>query len=281
MQMIPETWLDGDENAILDFRYTPTSRLDWYFDHHVTAFGSNEERQAAMARAAAPEGGEHPLRIHYEPTYGSCTKLIADVGRERYGVDMSPLAELVRWADIIDAARFPSAEAATDRDEPVLQLAAVVEANGDGPFLKNVVPRLLTRPAIEVARDPDLVALWKPLAAAQEAFVQRVRAQGTVLGRVVLVDLSDAPVEAAAKFVTYALYPRCTYSVTVTRGKQHCKISVGYNPWCGEPRQHDIASICRRYEGGGHPVVGAASFPLADLPRAREVARTIARELDA
>src|SRR5277367_3018661 len=34
MQMIPEAWLDGAENAILDFRYTPSKKLSWYFDHH-------------------------------------------------------------------------------------------------------------------------------------------------------------------------------------------------------------------------------------------------------
>src|SRR6185369_6856920 len=44
MSTIPEAWLDGDENAILDFRYTKSDRLSWYFDHHVTGFGSPEER---------------------------------------------------------------------------------------------------------------------------------------------------------------------------------------------------------------------------------------------
>src|SRR5690242_15620913 len=59
MSMIPEEWLDGDENAILDFRYTPSKRLSWYFDHHITGFGSAEERQTAVGTAVpvAPPGG--------------------------------------------------------------------------------------------------------------------------------------------------------------------------------------------------------------------------------
>jgi len=281
MSMIPEAWLDGEDNAILDFRFTPTERLTWYFDHHITAFSSTEERDAALLRGQEPKPGGRPLHIFYDAAYGSCTKLIADVARERFGVENQTLNDLVRWADIIDAARFPSAEAAIDRTEPVLQLASVVEHHGDGPFLKNAVPRLLERPVGEVARDPDFAELYRPLAAAQEAFIARVKKNGEVMGRVVLVDLTDAPLEGGAKFATYALYPQCVYSVTLTRAKQHCKISVGYNPWCGQERRHDIAAICRRYEGGGHPVVGAASFPLSEMTRAREVARSIARELDA
>ena len=274
MSTIPEGWLDGAENAILDFRYTRSTKLSWYFDHHITAFGSAEEQREALASS------DKAHRVFYEPTYGSCTKLIADVASAQFGVESTALASLVAWADIIDAARFPTAEAAVDREEPVLKLASVVEHHGDGPFLKDIVPRLLERPLDEVAREPNIAELFRPLAAARETFIRRVKQVGTLMGNVVLVDLSDAPIDAAAKFVTYALFPTAMYSVTVTRQKQHCKVSVGYNPWCGKERRHDIAALCRRYEGGGHPVVGAASFPLAEITRARAAALAIARELD-
>ncbi len=29
---------DGDENAIVDFKYAATERLTWWFDHHESAF---------------------------------------------------------------------------------------------------------------------------------------------------------------------------------------------------------------------------------------------------
>ncbi len=277
MQMIPPGWLDGAENAILDFRYTPSKRVTWYFDHHVTSFGSAEERDAAIAGASGASDGRP--QVFWEPTYGSCAKLIADVSAARFGVDMSPLADLTGWADVIDSARFPSADAATSPDEPVLQLAGVIEHHGDGAFLNAMVPRLLERPLLEVAAAPDMQALWAPIRASREAFTRRVEASAEVRGPVVLVDLTDAPVDVAAKFVTYARYPACVYSVMLTRHKQHYKLSVGYNPWCGTPRGHDIAAICRRYDGGGHPAVGACSFPLNAADRAREAVRVIAEEL--
>jgi hypothetical protein len=276
MQVIPEAWLDGADNAILDFRYTPSKRLGWYFDHHVTAFGTEEERDAALH--PGPSANEE-RRVYWEPAYSSCAKLIADVSRDRFGVDMSPLTELIEWADVIDAARFPSAEAATSPDEPVLQLAAVIEHHADGPFLTAIVPKLLQATPTEIAKEPAMQALWAPIRASRAEFAGRVERAAEVRGRVVLVDLTDAPLDVAAKFVTYARYPECAYSVMLTRNKQHFKLSVGYNPWSGVPRTHDIAAICRREGGGGHPAVGACSFPLSAEARAREVARSIAEEL--
>lgn len=280
MQVIPEAWLDGDESAILDFRYTPSLRLSWYFDHHITGFGSSDERDKALAGSAEIGSRQARPQVHYDPTYGSCSKLIADVATRTFGVDVRGLDELIRWADIIDAARFASADAATNMDEPVLQLAAVVEHHGDGPFLNAIVPRLLARPLSEIARATDLQALWAPIRAMREAFVTRVRRGAQVKGQVVCVDLSDAPLEVAAKFVTYALFPTATYSVTLSRNKQHYKLSIGFNPWSGNARAHDIASICRRYDGGGHPAVGACSFPLSAGARAREIAATVVNQLN-
>jgi len=159
-------------------------------------------------------------------------------------------------------------------------LASVVEHHGDGPFLASIVPRLLERPVRDVAMSPDIQALFRPLLAAQENFIRRVSKGSKRIGRVVFVDLSDASIEAAAKFVTYALNPESMYSVVLLRGRQHFKLSIGYNPWCGAERLHDISVICRRYGGGGHAAVGAASFPLAALEDAKKAAAAVANELN-
>ena len=53
------------------------------------------------------------------------------------------------------------------------------------------------------------------------------------------------------------------------------KVSVGYNTWAKHPREHNIAQICERYGGGGHPVVGAISQAPDQITRVREVGREI------
>ena len=277
MQTIPEGWLDGEENAILDFRYTASKRVGFYFDHHITAFGSPAERDQALA--AHHDDGSRP-QVHYDPTYGSCAKLIADRARERFGVDMSKHDELIRWADLIDSARFESAAAATSADEPVLQLAAVIEVHGDGPFYNAMAPRLLEEGLAAVCKSADVQAKWAPIRAQREAFLERVRETAEVEGRVVVADLSSAPADVGAKFVSYALYPETAYSVTLTRAKQHFKISVGHNPWSGQARTHDISAICKRFGGGGHPAVGAFAYPLTQLEEARAALVTVTRELN-
>jgi len=95
MSMIPEAWLDGDENAILDFRYTKSSRLTWFFDHHVTGFGSVEEQNQALEQHAS----NGPTRVFYEPTYTSCTKLIADIAAKHFDVSCKNLEPLITWAE--------------------------------------------------------------------------------------------------------------------------------------------------------------------------------------
>jgi hypothetical protein len=267
--------LAGDDNAILDFRFSPSPKLTWYFDHHVSAFPGKDDRAAYDAAVR----DERSRRMFHDGGYGSCTKLIADVGQQRFGLDVQETQELVRWADMIDSAAFPSAEMAVSRKEPVLHLMTVVEHKGNDAFLESMVPRLLTEPFEDVARAKDISEAYAPLAAQHEAFVDLVKRHAELEGPVVIVDLSPVVVDVAAKFVTYALWPESAYSVVLSRSSSKCKISIGYNPWAPIPRKHNIATICERHGGGGHPVVGAISLPADDVKKAQELTRMIAEEL--
>jgi hypothetical protein len=264
--------LCGDENAILDYRFSPSNNLQWYFDHHVSAFGAPGDRE--VFEAAVRE-----KTLFHDVAYGSCTKLIADVGREKFGLDVAPFQSMIDWADMIDRAAFPSAEMAVSRKEPVMQLMTVVEHMGNDSFLGRMVVRLLLEKLEDVARASDIQALYAPIHKAHLEYVEHVKQLAKVEGEVVYVDLTEVVVEAPGKFVTYALYPEKPYSVYVTRGKKRCKISVGYNPWCGAERKHNIAAICERFGGGGHPVVGAVSTTSEEVERAKQIAREITEEL--
>ncbi len=268
-----EKLLVGDENAILDYRFCPSQKLSWYFDHHRTAFASDSDRGVF-------EGREASGQFFFDAGYSSCTKLIADVARDRFGVQMADLGDLVRWADLVDAARFASPEDAVSRTSPIMQLVSVVEHYGDDAFFKDLVPELLNHPLAEVASSKAVANRYKPLGKKHERFVSRVKQKSERLGRVVFVDLTESVLESVGKFVTYALFPDSVYSVVVGLLKNGPKISVGYNPWSGRPLDTDISAICARYGGGGHPVVGGISFPSAALDEARRVARSIALELN-
>ena len=265
----------GDDNAILDFRFSPAPKLTWYFDHHVSAFPSPADRTTYDERAHESSS----RTMFHDGTYGSCTKLIADIGKARFGLDVSNEAELIRWADMIDTAGFPSAEMAVARSEPVLHLMTVVEHQGGDAFLQTMVPRLLEEPLEEIARGKDIDEAFAPLAAQHEGYVDLVKKHAVVKGDVVVVDLSSVVVDVAAKFVTYSLWPNSAYSVVLSCSPSKCKISIGYNPWSPVPRRHNIAAICERHGGGGHPVVGAISLPADQKERAQKLMNELAEEL--
>ena len=270
-QRAEDKLLVGDENAILDYRFSTSPKLTWYFDHHRTAFQSDEERAAFEAA--------HPPNFFFDASYSSCTKLIADTAQKRFGFSDPKLDPLVRFADIIDSARFESPEQAIDRSDPLMRLVSVVEHYGDDGFYSLLVPELLQKSLTEVAGSAAISERYKPLGKKHERFVERVRETSVVQGRVVFADMTDGILESVGKFVTYALFPKSVYSVLVGVLKGGPKISVGYNPWSGEPNDVDISAICARYGGGGHPVVGGISFASNEVERARLVAHEIAKEL--
>jgi hypothetical protein len=272
-QLTPtDSVLTGDQNAILDYRFAASDRLTWYFDHHRTAFLTPADRAYFDARVSSG-------KFFFDPDFTSCTKFLAGIARTRFGVEVDDLAEMIRWADVIDSAAFESPELALDRRNPVLRLAAVVERHGDDPLLSRLVPELLTRSLAEVVQSSDIDRRYKKIEAQHERFVKRVKERAVLHGQVVLVDLTNEPVETIGKFVTYALYPEAVYSVIVGQLKNASKISVGYNPWSGKPCGFDISAICARYGGGGHAVVGAVQLKPDEIARAREIALTITREL--
>jgi hypothetical protein len=270
-QRAEDKLLVGDQNAILDYRFSTSPKLTWYFDHHRTAFQSDAER-------AAFEAGHDP-HFYFDASYSSCTKLIADTARKEFGFSDPKLDPLVRFADVVDSARFDSPEQAIDRSDPLMRLVSVVEHYGDDAFYSMLVPELLYKSLGEVAASSAISDRYKPLGKKHERFVERVRETSVVQGRVVFADMTEGVLESVGKFVTYALFPKSVYSVLVGVLKGGPKISVGYNPWSGQPLDVDISAICARYGGGGHPVVGGISFASNEVERARLVAHEIAKEL--
>ena len=92
-------------------------------------------------------------------------------------------------------------------------------------------------------------------------------------------DLADYGIEGYNKFIPYYLFPESAYTVSVSTSSFRTKVSVGSNPWVREPLRHNLATICERYGGGGHPKVGAISFPAGALGEARRAAAEIREEL--
>jgi hypothetical protein len=264
-------WFDGEDNAVLDFRYTRDPRLTWWFDHHKSAFPTPDDEAHFRADASG--------RKFFDPAARSCTKFIARVARERFGVDMPELGELIEWAEIIDSAGFADARTAVELEHPALRLMTVIEANRDRAFIRGLIDALGRKPLAEVAAARDVAERRAPLLDRHRRAIDVLRARSTLEGGVVSYDVVEDGLDAVNKFIVYYLHPGCRYTVGVSRTDTRVKVSVGSNPWGTVARTHDVARICERYGGGGHAVVGAISLPPDAVAKARQAAREIADEL--
>lgn len=258
---------DGDENAIVDFKYCPDDRLTWWFDHHQSAFLTPEDE----AHFRADTSGKKFL----DTTSRSCAEFIARIGRENFGWQDESLTELIEWAHIIDGALYESPAQCVELRSPALKLMQVIEGEKDPGFVEQIIrsltetslDRLVSSPEIEAKLGPILSRHWETAAIIKERCV-------TDRG-VVSFDLVGTDIEGYNKFIPYYYHPDVTYVVSLSQSTFRTKISVGSNPWAPRPRVHNIAEICERYGGGGHAVVGAVSLP----PDAAELGRQYMAEI--
>jgi hypothetical protein len=264
---------DGDENVIVDFKYSNSPKLTWWFDHHQSAF---------LTAADGAHFREHPGKhMFYDPDYKSCTKLIATVAKEKFGFDTEPLADLIHWGDIIDGAQFPTAQSATAMADPATQLALVIEAAPEDGIPARLIPDLAYLPLSQMVKLPLVAQHLGPLLERHHKSMEILRKRCESKDGVIFFDISDLDLEGYNKFIPYLLHPEAVYSVSVLSTPVRAKVSLGTNPWNQASASQNLASLAEKFGGGGHPRVSAISFEPSDLARAKEVARQLAATLRA
>jgi len=276
-------FVDG-ENAIVDFKYYASPRVTWWFDHHQSAFLTPEDHQDFRACQIAAEGPGpvvHGGRF-YDPAYISCTSLITDIAREKYGFNTEPLKDLIYWANIVDGAKYESAQSAVEMAAPAMKLTMVIESSGEG-FVPRVIPLLTEMSLQQVLDQPFIQKELGPLMERHVAGIELLRERTIVDRGVITFDITDRLTEGYNKFIPYYLHPEAVYNVGLSRSSFRTKVAVGTNPWTKVPVENlaNLAAICERYGGGGHARVGAVSFPPDKEDEARKAAAEIAAELRA
>ena len=271
--LFDEAQFDGEENAIVDFKYSTSPKITWWFDHHQSAFltpadASHFEQQQSNTK-------------FFDPDFKSCTKLIATIAENRFGFDPRPVAELVEWADIIDGAQYQDARTAVEMKQPAPQLTLAIEATQDPGFVPRLIPLLVSRPLGEIVKEPWVARLLPPLLERHRKSIDILRQRAECKQGTVFFDVTDQDLEGYNKFVPYYLHPECTYSVGLSKSSFRTKVAVGSNPWARSEKLVNLAVICERYGGGGHARVGAVSFPVDQEAEARQAAQEIVAELRA
>src|SRR6202041_1750673 len=174
---------DGHKNPISFLKYSSSPLLTWWFDHHQSAF-------------LKPADAEHFRQDHsgkkfYDPNFKSCTKFLATIATEKFGFDAKPLAELIKWGDIIEGAQFSSPEEAVGLAEPAMQLALVIEAAPEPDLVPQLIPHLSTISLSEMIELPIVKKHLKPLLERHRSSIDILRERADQRGGVIYFDVSD------------------------------------------------------------------------------------------
>jgi hypothetical protein len=270
-QLFQDSLFDGDENAIVDFKYSPNPNLTWWFDHHQSAFLSPADAEHFRTQRHG--------NYFFDPTYKSCTLFIANVAREKFGYHNPALDELIHWADIIDGAQYKSADEAVALGAAAMKLTLVIESSKGSDTVQKIIGYMRHMRLDEIIALPEIEAIFRPLHERHLRNIDLIRQRSHADGKVVFFDLVADGVEGYNKFIPYYLFPENVYTVSVSTSTFRTKVSVGSNPWQADRVTHNLATICERYGGGGHSKVGAISFPIGAVDEARKAAAEIVAEL--
>ena len=271
--LFDENKFNGDENAIVDFKYSSSPKITWWFDHHQSAFLS----------AADAEHFEQDVsnRKFYDPDFKSCTGFIAMIAEERFGFDPRPIAELIRWADIVDGAMYDDAKSAVEMRAPAMKLTMAIEASTDRDFVKRLIPLLAYRSLDSILEEPFVAAILPPLLERHQRSIDILRQRSEEKDGTIFFDITDLDLEGYNKFIPYYLFPDSIYNVGLSKSSFRVKVSVGSNPWSKREPTVNLAKVCERYGGGGHARVGAISFDVNQSDAAHKAALEIVEELRA
>jgi hypothetical protein len=278
--LFDESEFTGDENAIVDFKYSSSPKITWWFDHHLSAFLTPGDQQNFLACKQDPECGRHKF---FDPKYTSCTSFLAHVAATEFGFDTVPVAELIHWADIVDGAQYESPESAVEMAAPAMKLTLIIESTQDPEFIPRLIPLLTEMPLAEVLSQPFAAQLLPPLLERHKEAIELIRSRAEERDGTIFFDITDHPLEGFNKFIPYYLFPNATYSIGLSKSSFRTKVAVGSNPWTkADPaKMVNLAQVCERYGGGGHARVGAISFPPDQADKARAAAAEIVAELRA
>src|SRR5260370_19384929 len=154
-QLFDDSLFDGDENAIVDFKYSSNPNLTCWFDHHQSAF-------------LTPEDAEHfrqdrSGRKLYDPSFKSCTMFICTVARDRFGFQAPDLEQLVYWANIIDGAQYPDAKTAVELGAPAMKLTLWIEGSKGSCMVPKIIGWMRYRTLEEIDTEPEVQTLFDEL----------------------------------------------------------------------------------------------------------------------
>ena len=279
--LFDESEFTGDENAIVDFKYSASPRITWWFDHHLSAFLTPQDHENFLACQRDPVCGSHKFfdpELHLLHQLSGAYRI--DEIRLQHGArgGADSLGQHRGWR----AVREPGSGGGDGRAGDEADADHRVDA---GPGVYSAADSAADGDA--AGRGAGAAVCGDAAAAAAGAAQGGDRADSQPQRRSATARSSSTSPTSRWKDSTSSsrttCIPQATYSIGLSKSSFRTKVAVGSNPWTkADPaKMVNLAQVCERYGGGGHARVGAISFPPDQADKARQAAAEIVAELRA
>lgn len=257
------TWLASPLNepaVVVDFLYHRAAAF--WADHHLTAFLDDSMRS---------DVGPSTQRILiYDATAPSCAGLLWREIDHRFGYRNERYAELIGWADKIDAARYDSVDEAVLGEAPALRLTLGLAAGDGATYSERLVDELQTRSLTEVAHLPEAQARYAKVRVLLTIGLDRFKRDARLEDDGIVVFDVDSTDAVVPRYAPYYYYPDARYSVGVMRWPGGAKVTAMRNPWRAST-EVPLGQIAASLGGGGHERVGSVALRGHDVLHAETV----------
>jgi hypothetical protein len=266
-----ETWLSQrleQPAAVVDFLYH--RGIEFWADHHPTAFLTRTARADFEKRENA--------RLIYDQGAGSCAALLWERLYKVFGHRNVRYAELVRWADKIDSARYASVEEAMISRAPALRLTRGLALGHTAGYCESLVRALRDKSLEEVADLREARERFEQVQTLAVLGLDKFK-RGAHLEEdgIVVFDVDGRGV-IVSRYAPFYFFPEARYSAGILRGESGAKVTVMRNPWrefAGVP----LGRIAERLGGGGHQRVGSIVLRGRRVGRGASLLSTLISEI--
>jgi len=234
---------------ILDFLYHP--RASWWFDHHQTSFITDKWREEF-------KGDKNHA---FDSTKRSACDLMAGHFKKEFNYKPPKfVADLIKWATIIDSASYKSAKEAIEGKQPAIKLIKAFysknfENDAAVKYFETIIKSLAGEPIARTIQIPVVKKEIKRIEKDNKEVKKIFKKISTVTGRTVFVDSTKTKAQLSI-FFGYYFFPKIDYSITLEFYGDYYHLNVGKNPWKKTPAKVHIGEILKKYGGGGHKTVG-------------------------
>lgn len=265
-----EHWLETplpSGSAVVDFLYHPDA--EFWADHHQTSFLTPEAESHFNSRKG-------PYWT-YDRTADSCAGLLWHHLQDAFEYRNARYADLVSWAERIDAARYSSVQEALDPTAPALQISAGLAYANDVDCVA-LVRQLRTHSLEEVASEPGVAARFRRVRSGiKEGLDLFERGAHLEVDNIVVFEV-DARRSTISRYAPYKFFPDALYSVGILRLNEGLKVTAMRNPW-RDFQGIPLGEVFEALGGGGHQRVGSVLLGHADSAQAHKALRHVLNKI--